>query len=180
MAGVLIAKGLPGVEVVVSTLEDWRAEADSTDLVFAAQSWHWVDRASAYDKALSALRPGGALALMWNIPLDRYASFEEVYARHAPGLLEERDQRIQRRDSHRWDDDMRDAGFQDVGVFTQVWSIEMSPGDYCSLHATYSDHMMLAPAVRSSLLEDLEQTARDRGEPVTVSYRTDVFSGRAR
>jgi SAM-dependent methyltransferase len=179
MASMLIARDLPGVEVVPATLEEWQGEVDSVDLVFAAQSWHWVDRGTAYDKTLSVLRPGGALALMWNIPLDRYGRFEEVYARHAPGLLEERDQRIQRRDNHRWDDDIRAAGFEDIGVFTQTWSTEMSPGDYCSLHATYSDHMMLAPDVRSSLLEDLERAAHDRGGSVTVSYRTEVVSGRA-
>lgn len=180
MASVLRDRGLPGVEVVISTLEDWDGDTDSADLMYAAQAWHWVERSVAYGKARSVLRPGGALALMWNIPRDRYAGFEEVYARHAPGLLAERDERINRRDSHRWDDDMRDAGFTDVGVFTHHWSTEMTPTEYCSLHATYSDHMMLSPEVRTALLEDLQQAAVDRGGPVTVSYRTEVFSGRSR
>lgn len=178
MARVLLARGLPGVEVVISTLEDWVPQPDSADLMYAAQSWHWVDRATAYEKALKALRPGGALALMWNIPLDRYVEFEDVYARHAPGLLSERDERIHRRDGHRWDDDLRGAGFRDVTVFSQTWSAEMSPRGYRSLHATYSDHMMLPPEVRARLLDDLEETARERGGPVRVEYRTEVFSGR--
>lgn len=179
MASVLMGRDLPGVEVVISTLEDWDGEADSADLVYAAQAWHWVDRSEGYGKARTVLRPGGALALMWNIPHDRYAAFEDVYARHAPGLLAERDERIKRRDSHRWDDDMREAGFHDVDVFTHLWSTEMTPSEYTSLHATYSDHMMLSPAVRTALLEDLHRAAVDRGGPVTVNYRTEVFSGRA-
>lgn len=179
MASVLRGRDLPGVEVVVSTLEDWEAEADSVDLMYAAQAWHWVDRSVAYGKARSVLRHGGVLALIWNIPHDRYAEFEEVYSRHAPGLLEERDERIKRRDSHRWDDDMREAGFSDVDVFTHEWSTEMTPVEYCSLHSTYSDHMMLAPNLRTALLEDLRRAAVARGGPVTVNYRTEVFSGRA-
>lgn len=179
MASVLRSRDLPGVEVVISTLEDWEGEADSADLMYAAQAWHWVERSVAYGKARSVLRPRGALALMWNIPHDRYADFEDVYARHAPGLLAERDERITRRDSHRWDDDMRDAGFNDVDVFTHHWSKEMTPSEYTSLHATYSDHMMLPPDVRAALLDDLQQAAVDRGGPVTVNYRTEVFSGRA-
>lgn len=178
MTSVLKSRNLPDVDVVLSTLEDWDGEGDSADLVYAAQAWHWVDRSVAYEKARFVLRSGGALALMWNIPLDRYTEFEEVYARHAPGLLAERDERITRRDSHRWDDDMRKAGFADVGVFTHEWSMEMTPSEYRSLHATYSDHMMLPPEVRTELLQDLEQAAIDRGRPVRVVYRTDVFSGR--
>jgi SAM-dependent methyltransferase len=179
MAEVLRARELPGVEVVVSTLEEWDGPPDSTDLMYAAQAWHWVDRSSGYDQALRVLRPGGVLALMWNIPVARYAEFEEVYARHAPGILADRDQRIQRRDAHNWDDDMSSAGFENVGVFTHEWSSTMTPAQYRSLHATYSDHMMLPEHVRSALLDDLERAAMERGGPVAVRYRTRVFSGRA-
>ena len=179
MAEVLRNRELPGVEVVVSTLEEWEGPGDSYDLMYAAQAWHWVDRSVAYGKALSTLRPGGVLALIWNIPFDRYAEFEEVYARHAPELLAERDRRIHRRDTHSWDEDMRSAGFRDVDLFSHEWKVEMTPVQYRSLHATYSDHMMLPDEVRNTLLEDLEQTALERGSPVTVDYRTQVFSGRA-
>lgn len=179
MAAILKSKDLPGVEVVVSSLEDWDGQRDSIDLMFAAQAWHWVDRSTAYGKALAVLRPGGVLALMWNIPHERYAEFEDVYRRHAPELLAERDDRIKRRDATGWADEMCEAGFGDVDTFTHRWSADLEPGDYVSLHATYSDHMMLPPQARASLLEDLRHAADARGGPLSVSYRTRVFSGRA-
>lgn len=179
MAGVLKARRLPGVEVVISTFEDWEAGAVSFDLIYAAQAWHWVDRSVAYPKAKALLEPSGALVLMWNIPLERYAGFEEVYLQHAPGLLAERDQRIQRRDAHPWDEDLRSFGFRDVDLFTHEWEAKMTPREYRLLHATYSDHMMLPDDVRIALLDDLEQTAQQRGDSVAVVYRTHVFSGRA-
>ncbi|MFJ8159795.1 class I SAM-dependent methyltransferase [Streptomyces sp. NPDC096136] len=40
----------------------------SLDLVAYAQSWHWTDPALAVPSALRVLRPGGALALLWNDP----------------------------------------------------------------------------------------------------------------
>ncbi|MFF2196913.1 class I SAM-dependent methyltransferase [Streptomyces sp. NPDC058157] len=40
----------------------------SMDLVCYAQSWHWTDPARAVPSALRVLRPGGALALLWNDP----------------------------------------------------------------------------------------------------------------
>ncbi|WNI31082.1 class I SAM-dependent methyltransferase [Streptomyces sp. ITFR-6] len=42
------------------------AEA-SADLITYAQSWHWTDSARAAPEAMRVLRPGGALALWWNV-----------------------------------------------------------------------------------------------------------------
>lgn len=40
---------------------------DSADLLTYAQAWHWTDPARAIPEAMRVLRPGGALALWWNI-----------------------------------------------------------------------------------------------------------------
>lgn len=39
----------------------------SADLITYAQSWHWTDSARAASEAMRVLRPGGALALWWNV-----------------------------------------------------------------------------------------------------------------
>ncbi|MFE7576512.1 class I SAM-dependent methyltransferase [Streptomyces sp. NPDC057521] len=41
--------------------------AASADLITYAQSWHWTDPARAGAEARRVLRPGGALALWWNV-----------------------------------------------------------------------------------------------------------------
>ena len=177
MAEVLREKNLPGVMVVESSFEDFGSSPESFDLVFAAQSWHWVDRSTAYRRAHGFLRPGGGLALIWNVPSDRYSQFASVYSKHAPHLLAEQDERIKRRDSHVWHREMSEAGFVATDVFTHEWSVEMSPSRYRSLHGTYSDHMMLPAETREALLDDLERAVADRGS-VTLDYTTNVFTGR--
>lgn len=178
MADILAAKKLPGVKVIVSTFEDWVGEPGSADLIYAAQAWHWVDRQAGFDKALRLLRPGGALALIWNIPLDRYQRHEEIYNRFAPQLLAELDERIKRRDSQDWSADMETAGFVDAQRFTHEWSDELTGDRYRALYSTYSDHMMLEEPERSCLLDALADSVESEGGTATVEYRTEVFSGR--
>ena len=179
MAGVLEAKDLPGVEVVVGRFEAWDGPHEPVDLIYAAQAWHWVDRDTGYAKARSLLRHGGALALMWNIHEDRYGDFADVYERHAPHLLEELDDRVRRRDSHDWLADMGAAGFADLELFTHEWSDRLTAAEVRSLYATYSDHMMLPEPVRTALLDDFERAIEERGGFVVLDYRTVVHSGRA-
>ena len=178
MAAILDARNLPGVEVVVTTLENWDGHPQSADLIYAAQAWHWVDEETGFPKALSLLRPGGVLALLWNIPVDRYGPHEELYARYAPELLAERDERIQRRDDHDWCADMKEAGFISTERVSHIWSEELTADRYRALYSTYSDHMMLDEPARTAILDGLVSDVDSRGGSVTVDYRTEVFSGR--
>lgn len=177
MAAILESRQLPGVTVSVTTLEDWDGPPDSLDLIYAAQAWHWVDRDLGFPKALSTLRPGGVLALLWNIPVDRYGRHREIYARHAPHLLSERDERVKRRDDHDWCADMEEAGFVETQRFTHNWSEDLTADRYRALYSTYSDHMMLEEPARTRLLDGLGADVERWGGVATVEYRTEVFSG---
>ncbi|RLV04446.1 SAM-dependent methyltransferase [Streptomyces griseocarneus] len=56
-----------GVEVDVTTFEAWEPDGREFDAVVAGQAWHWVDPVAGAAKAARALRPGGLLALFWNV-----------------------------------------------------------------------------------------------------------------
>lgn len=62
-----LAGALPSVRTVKGTAEAIPLPGASVDVITAAQSWHWVDQERALPEAARVLKPGGALALVWNI-----------------------------------------------------------------------------------------------------------------
>lgn len=62
-----LADALPSVRTVKGTAESIPLPDDSVDVITAAQSWHWVDEARALPEVARVLKPGGLLALVWNI-----------------------------------------------------------------------------------------------------------------
>jgi SAM-dependent methyltransferase len=67
MAGPARAGGARVRQVLAGTAEDLPLAHGSADVVTVAQAWHWVDPDEATREIARVLRPGGALALVWNI-----------------------------------------------------------------------------------------------------------------
>lgn len=73
-----------GFEVEVARFEDWDPAGRQFDLVVAGQTWHWVDPDAGAVKAAQVLRPGGRLAVFWNVMQpapDVVEGFSAVYRR---------------------------------------------------------------------------------------------------
>jgi SAM-dependent methyltransferase len=62
-----LSGALPSVRAVKGTAEAIPLPDASVDVVTAAQSWHWVDEERALPEVARVLKPGGALALVWNV-----------------------------------------------------------------------------------------------------------------
>jgi SAM-dependent methyltransferase len=62
-----LSGALPSVRAVKGTAEAIPLPVASVDVVTAAQSWHWVDEERALPEVARVLKPGGALALVWNV-----------------------------------------------------------------------------------------------------------------
>jgi SAM-dependent methyltransferase len=77
-----------GFDVEVSTFEDWNPAGRRFDLIVAGTTWHWVDPDAGAAKAAELLRPGGRLAVFWNVqqpPPELAHAFAEVYRGVLPG-----------------------------------------------------------------------------------------------
>jgi SAM-dependent methyltransferase len=62
---------VPGTPAALATAEAIPARARSADVVVGAQAFHWFDHARALPEIARVLRPGGHLALTWNLRDDR-------------------------------------------------------------------------------------------------------------
>ena len=78
-----------GLEVEVATFETWATNGRAFDTIVSGQAWHWVDPVAGAAKAASALRPGGRLAVFWNVfqpPAELGKAIAEAYRRVLPDL----------------------------------------------------------------------------------------------
>ena len=118
-----------GVEVEVSTFEDWEAGDRTFDAVVSAESWHWVDPVAGAAKAAEVLRPGGRLAVFWNTGHPRAGleeAFAAVYRRVLPDSLSARLEKRSLEETHSAMRANTAEGMRATGAFDdpQEWRFE--------------------------------------------------------
>lgn len=164
-----------GVDVEVARFEDWDAGGRRFDLVTAAQAWHWVDPHAGAAKAAAVLRPGGRLAVVWNLfrhdPADE-ARLDEVYARLAPETGRPAMIRASSADEPL-------AGVDETGAFgpqerrRTEWQHRYTAAEWLDQLQTHSDHRLLPADRRAALLEAVAATVPDG---LTITFTTLTIS----
>lgn len=176
--------GYPQVEVRTGAFEEWPVEEGAFDLAVAATAFHWIDPAVAYAKAAQALRPGGAIALFWNLHVQCdpdqgfFEAVQEVYRREAPSLIRGDGLPLPPDEvSEPAKGEIENTGlFGEVTVRRYLWSLTYSAAGYAGVLNTYSNHRDLESVARERLLRgiaDLIDTAFDgriRKDYLTLLY----------
>ena len=67
----VLARHLPDTRVTEASAEEIPANDRSVDVVVAAQAFHWFDHERALPEIARVLRPGGHLAVTWNLRNER-------------------------------------------------------------------------------------------------------------
>ena len=166
--------------VIETTFEDWTVEPGAFALLYAAQSWHWVeDHPAAYARAADALRDGGTIALFWNLPREfdgaLGADIQAVYRDLAPTLEPLTTQ---------WplDETLAEIDASDrFDIATKVtvpWTQPYSRTEYVELMGTHSNHRMLDDATRAQIQAAVGAVIDRHGGAVAVTYDTAVYLAR--
>jgi SAM-dependent methyltransferase len=167
-----------GIEVEVGPFEEWDAGGRTFDVLTAGQAWHWIDPAAGAAKAARVLRPGGRLALFWNVgdpPADVAAALEEVYAGIAP-QTDRYSLILGYSRGEKYTDQIE--GILSTGDFqapvreTFPWSRSYTRDEWIDQLPTHSDHSELDPDVRARLLDAVGQVIDRFGGGFTMAYET--------
>ena len=152
----------PRVEIVNARFEDWNPGGARFDLVFAANSWHWLDPESRYSKTAELLRPAGLLAFTVSRHAfppgfdPFFADIQDCYEAIGVGRLS-------------WPppapEDLPDARseieqsghFEVVKVARYLRVEEFNADQHVALMSTASDHRLLEPAKRERLFADMRR-----------------------
>lgn len=152
----------PRVTVVNARFEDFEPRGELFDMVFAANSWHWIDPGARYAKAASVLRPGGVLAFMtWvhAFPPGFDPFFTEIQKCYdaigegvkgwpppPPDEIPDSSEEI-----------TRSGYFEEVRVARRVFVTEFTAETYVAMMSTASDHRLMAPEKRERLFAEMRR-----------------------
>ncbi|GAA1287050.1 methyltransferase type 11 [Planotetraspora silvatica] len=176
-----------GVEVEVATFEAWDPADRDFDAVIAGQAWHWVDAAAGAAKAAQVLRPGGRLAVFWNVgqpPPEVSEAFAAVYDQVVPDALTARAYRQKMSALEGYSvlftkavDGIRQAGvFGDPEQWRFDWEQSYTRDEWLDLLPTQGDHSRFSPAELEELLAGIGAAVDAMGGGFTMRYTAVVVT----
>ncbi|NNH56422.1 class I SAM-dependent methyltransferase [Rhizobium laguerreae] len=159
----------PCLDIVEAAFEAVDLKPASFDLVAAATMFHWLDPTASLEKIHGLLRPGGAVALWWNVFGDagRPDAFHDetvhLFASHPSSLSSGDAERL----PHGLDANARVRELAATGFIADEpqflsWTLTLDPAAVRRLYATYSNVTILPPSERFALLDALEAIAASR------------------
>ena len=159
-----LERAVPGVEVLAGTAEAIPLADDSVDAVTCAQAFHWFRPDEAVGEIRRVLRPGGALALLWNgrdLDDPKHARVDELLAPH-------------RREFPSGEDSWR-AVLGPLKARTWRFSESLTRDEYVDRVASQSCVGAMAPAQRHEFLSEVRDVLSSFPEPLEFRDLTDVF-----
>ena len=176
-------RDFPNITYEETTFEAWTLMPETYEVVYAAQSFHWIPAEMGLRKAADALKPNGTLALIWNLsPPGEDKQFQEiqsVYAREAPELATERN-----RSAKDWSANNRANQIRATGRYTDVlteqfpWTKRYGSTDYIALLDTHSSHQLLSPEVKKRLHTGIIEVLEKYGGEIEIDYIAVLYLAR--
>ena len=166
----VLARLVPGAQVLAGAAEAIPLPDDSADAVTAGQAAHWFRPDETIRELERVLRHDGGIALLWNVPdLDDplQARMAELIAPYREGATGDRPG---------WERGLARRGFTPLEPRRFDHVHELAGEDLTYLVASHSFVGRLSPAERQVVLEQVR--ALHVSEQVMLHYRTEVYAFR--
>ena len=167
-----------GFDVEVAKFEDWDPAGRMFDAIIAGMTWHWVDPVAGAAKAAELLRPGGRLAIFWNVqqpPPELAQAFAEVYRRvlsDTPFVGDTRDPlEAYARFFTKTADGIREAdAFSEPEQWRLDWEQFYSRAEWLDVVPTFGGHSLFPPEKLDELLTGIGNAIDASGDGFTMRY----------
>lgn len=177
---------LADAKLEIVTFETASLPVAGFDLVASATAFHWLDPIPALTRIAGLLRPGGHVALWWNVfgDSERPDPFHAATAHLFAGHRSSPSQGQVGRPEHALDAATRIADFTAAGFTADPpqfdrWTLTLDPTGVRALYATYSNVTALPPAERERLLGGLADVAAAQfGGKVERNMTTAIYTAR--
>lgn len=162
---------VPEARALDGTAESIPLPDASADAVTCAQAFHWFRADEALSEIHRVLRPGGALALVWNA-----RDFHDQLQLRIAEILEPHRGDV---GSHR--DIFDPSVIPESGLFGPVekrtWPYEqhVSMEGLLDRFSSVSFVAAMSLAERAALLEEIREAAEGRGEPIRLPHVTEIY-----
>jgi SAM-dependent methyltransferase len=171
-----------GVDVEVAPFEAWDPAGRAFDAVISGQAWHWVDPVVGAAKAARLLRPGGRLAVFWNLgepPADVAEKLSAAYQRVAPELRGGHQTSVAAggpatAPSAAADGIQRTDAFDEPEAWRFDWERRYTRDEWLDQLPTHSDHRLLPPDRLAALLGAVGAAIDALGGAFTMPFTTVV------
>ncbi len=158
----------PEVDIQTLSFEDASLPDGHYDLIVSATAFHWIEPEAGFEKARRLLKPGGTLALFWNVfqDLDKPDPFHDA-TRSLLSPLASSPSGAPDTVPFALDRERRQAEAAAAGLMLHEyresrWAYELRAADIAHLYGNFSSIQRLLGEEKRALLEALVEIARTR------------------
>jgi SAM-dependent methyltransferase len=177
----LLEHAVPDAEAVTGTADEIPVEDGAVDAVFVAEAFHWFDTREAVAEMARVIRPGGGLALMWNVhSFDNVpwtAAVGPVIAEFVPRAALSND----RNSPERWGEVFDGPAFGPLSKFEAPNEQRTDVDGFIGHVMTWSHTRAMDQDGRDALAAAIREAFARQEPPITeivIRYRTEVYCAR--
>jgi SAM-dependent methyltransferase len=167
----------PRARVLPVAFEDWPIEREAFDLLLSAQAFHWIDPAFGLARAAEALKPQGAIALVWHLDrsenTDFYQATRPLYERFLPSDAQRNHVDPLEQQAMRYHDALSQSqAFAGLTTLRHLWQRQYTGPQFLKLLQTFSNHQALPEPAKTRFFQGMEAELARFGNVVTRHYET--------